>query len=143
MAPRLHHIGIAVPDIARMIRMLEEVLDLSFSPAEDVETQKVRVSFARAEGCKIELIEARSENSPSMPLLPHPIASYLKKHGAGAHHLCFSVPDLDSAIKRISEKDIGVLGEGAFSGHAEARSAFLDPNSFDGLLIELREEKDD
>jgi methylmalonyl-CoA/ethylmalonyl-CoA epimerase len=72
-----------------------------------------------------------------------PIARFLADHPAGGmHHVCFEVPDLAQAARRLTEAGARVLGDGTPKLGAHGRPVlFLHPRDFDGTLIELEEVK--
>lgn len=136
---KLDHIGIAVDDLGKAKEKFEKSLKCSFSTPCIVEKQAVEVCFATMGGVKVELIRATSGQSPILPILPHPIVSFLEKNGWGIHHIAFAVPDLKAALTHFKKIGISPVGEEAVDG-AEGLVSFLDPNAFNGLLIELCEE---
>jgi len=88
---RLHHIGIAVDNIAEKATLYCRTVPVGF-PAEIIhdEIQQVRVAFANVgNGITIEFIEPDGENSP--------VANALR-HGISLHHICYEVQDLEQAI---------------------------------------------
>jgi methylmalonyl-CoA/ethylmalonyl-CoA epimerase len=91
---KLHHIGIAVDDIAHHAEQYRKALGISLTgEIIDDEIQKVRVAFA-AVGPEtfIEFVEPLGDDSPITRLL---------KKGGGLYHVCYLVPDVDSAIQRV------------------------------------------
>lgn len=138
---RLAHVGIAVADLEAARESLGRALGVIFEPAEDVETQKVRVAFAPE--VHLELVQATSERSPRFPMLDHPIASHLRKHGEGLHHLSYYVPDLPAAIRRLHDASIRTLTDEPQRGARDTRVVFLHPDDCQGVLIELCEGGDD
>jgi methylmalonyl-CoA/ethylmalonyl-CoA epimerase len=91
---RLHHIGIAVDNIATHAEAYRRALgiDLSTEVVEDP-IQRVRVAFARVgTDSFIEWIEPMDESSP--------IASVLR-NGGGIYHVCYEVSNLEAAIEQV------------------------------------------
>ncbi len=138
--PRFGHVGIAVDDLEAARDGLARVLGLAFGPVEQVEAQQVRVCFAAAAG--IELVQATSEHNPALPIMPHPIASFLGRHGQGLHHLSFAVPDVAAAIETLHARGVRTLTDEPQPGAHGARVVFLHPDDCEGILIELCEESD-
>jgi methylmalonyl-CoA/ethylmalonyl-CoA epimerase len=130
---RLEHIGIAVEDVETMTRVLSEVLGRRPYKAETVSSEGVRTLFLNAGGAKLELLESTSQDSP--------IAGFLKKRGAGMHHLAFEVADLDGEIARLETLGYEVLGK-ARPGADGKRIVFLHPRSTGRVLIELCQQVD-
>ena len=56
------------------------------------------------------------------------------------HHLCYEVSDINSALKKLLEKGLRVLGDGRPKPGAHGKPVvFLHPKDFYGTLIELEE----
>ena len=79
---RFHHIGLAVSSICELCPDCEIVSE---------QTQKVSLAFIKVSGVTIELLEPLDEKSP--------IARSLRE-GVKLLHLCYEVPDLESALER-------------------------------------------
>lgn len=90
---RLNHIGLVSQNMAEFVKIFRLLgLDEVTHPETDP-LQKVSASFITADGeVHIEILEPTDDSSP--------ITHFLKKRGAGLHHLCFEVDD----IKEIADK---------------------------------------
>jgi len=130
--PVLDHIGIAVSSLEG-VRRFYEALGFTIDGVEDVPSQMVRVGFIPVGDGKIELLEATSEDSP--------IAGFLKKKGGGLHHLCFRVPDIEAAMKRLRGEGFRLLSDEPIEGAHHCRVCFVHPKSSGGVLIELSQPK--
>lgn len=82
---RFEHIGLAVRSLAG------EVKDSEIT--EDPE-RKVNVAFVCIDDIKVELVEPNTEKSP--------VTNILKK-GQNLYHMCFTVPDLEKAVRAARE----------------------------------------
>ena len=110
---RLHHIGFVVPTLDAghsMFRALGFTVD---TPEYNDPVQKVTVQFIRpGSEVLIELIAPVDEKSP--------VSRFLTQRGAGLHHLCYEVPDIDSASEYLRHEGSVVtcapVGAVAFSG---------------------------
>ena len=95
---------------------------------EIVEAVGVRLVYLigedRSEQCAVQLVE---------PMRDGPIASYLKDHGEGPHHVCFVAPDVTYALEALGDKDANV-----FLGGKGRRACFLS-GRLSGVLVELVE----
>lgn len=93
-APRLHHVGFVVPDMAALDRM-GGVLGLSLTGGITADpAQRVRVAFlagATEDAGLLELIEPMGSDSP---------VAALAGRGGGLHHVCYEVADLDGWVER-------------------------------------------
>ena len=125
----LDHIGVAVADLdAALAPWL--ALGLVKTSEEIVASERVRVAFLPVGGgARVELLAPTSPDSP--------IAAFLQKRGAGVHHLCFKVPDIDAAIGELRGRGYAFVGDAPRPGAGGARVAFLHPKSMGGVLVEL------
>ena len=88
------------------------------------------VSF-RLGDTSLELLEPRDPDSP--------VAKFLARRGPGIHHVCFRVPDLDSALARCRAAGFRLVDETPRRGAGGRRIAFVHPKSTSGVLLELTE----
>jgi methylmalonyl-CoA/ethylmalonyl-CoA epimerase len=125
--PRVSHIGIAVKAIAESIPFFRDVLGLREVKLDDSDGARI-VGFSAGEPL-VELLEADDPASP--------IARFVAKRGAGIHHICFSVDDLDATLERCRAAGIQLIDEKPRIGAEGKRIAFLHPKSTGGVLVEL------
>jgi methylmalonyl-CoA epimerase len=128
---KIDHIGIAVPDLEAAVAAFAAVLGTQPFSIEEVPDQKVRTAFFAAGDTNLELLVPTSHDSP--------ISSFLEKRGAGLHHLCFEVPDLEAALAECKANGMRLIDETPRIGAHGKRIAFLHPKSTGGVLIELCE----
>jgi len=127
---RLAHIGVAVPSLDAILPFYREVLGLAEVPLADADG--ARIAGLAAGDALVELLEPVQPGSP--------ISKFLEKRGAGIHHLCFAVPDLDDALARCRRAGLKLIDETPRPGAEGKRIAFLHPSSTGGVLIELTED---
>ncbi|HYN06832.1 MAG TPA: methylmalonyl Co-A mutase-associated GTPase MeaB [Vicinamibacterales bacterium] len=125
----LDHVGVAVRDPAELVGLFDRLFGLQTGEPEDVGAHRVR--FVGTAGTTVELVEARTSDSP--------IARFLEKRGPGLHHLCFLVPDIDAAMTTLKERGVQFIDEQPRRGAHGSRIAFLKPASVGGLLVELKQ----
>lgn len=133
MIGRLNHIAIAVPDLQKATAKYRDMLGASVSAPQALPEHGVTVAFVDTGNTKVELLEPLGPNSP--------IAGFLEKNpDGGMHHMCFEVPDLADAARRLVAGGARVLGDGQPKTGAHGLPVlFLHPKAFDGVLIELEE----
>jgi methylmalonyl-CoA/ethylmalonyl-CoA epimerase len=127
--PRVSHIGIAVETLDKSLPFFRDVLGLAEVPLDD--SDGARIVGLRAGESLVELLEADDPASP--------IARFVARRGAGIHHICFSVDDLDATLERCRRAGVQVIDEKPRVGAAGRRVAFLHPRSTGGVLVELSE----
>ena len=89
----IDHIGYAVSDIDRSLKLF---LKLGYEKLSDLvidEIRDVKVVFIKHGNLKIELISPISEKSP--------INGYLKKNGNTLYHICYLVSDINDTIEKL------------------------------------------
>ena len=141
MKLKLHHIGIAVKEIGPLAKLFENKLGLEFEEPENVDAQKVKVTFTKQHP-SVELVQATDDKSGQFPLLPHPIAGFIKSKGEGLHHICFSVSNIEEAYTEFTNSGVKILGKEIQKGSKGKRIFFIDPTETGGILIEIKEEKE-
>jgi len=124
---RVSHIGIAVKALSETIPFFRDVLQLREVELDDAYGAKI-VGLSAGEPL-VELLEADDPGSP--------IAKFVAKRGAGIHHICFSVDDLDATLERCRRAGIELIDERPRVGAEGKRIAFLHPRSTGGVLVEL------
>jgi len=82
-------------------------------------------------GATLELVEPLSPESP--------IGKFLDARGAGLHHICLLVTDIDAALAALKAKGVRLIDETPRTGAHGSRIAFLHPSSANGLLIEIKQ----
>jgi methylmalonyl-CoA/ethylmalonyl-CoA epimerase len=135
MIGRLNHVAIVVPDLAAAAARYRDLLGAAVQAPRDLPEHGVTIVFVDLPNSRIELMHPLGADSP--------IARFLADHPAGGmHHVCFEVPDLAQAARRLTEAGARVLGDGTPKLGAHGRPVlFLHPRDFDGTLIELEEVK--
>jgi methylmalonyl-CoA/ethylmalonyl-CoA epimerase len=125
---RLDHVGVVVADADAAASQFEFSLGLRVDEDEVIEGVGVRLVYLVAQDasdqCAVQLVE---------PLRDGPIASYLRDHGEGPHHVCFVTPAIDDALEALGDTEANV-----FLGGKGRRACFLS-RRFGGVLVELVE----
>lgn len=136
---RLNHIGVATPSIAESVAYYREVMGAtSITEPFDLPEQGVKVCFVDTKGAnealdgtQIELIEPLDASSP--------IHGFLAKNPAGGqHHVCFEVPDIESARAWFEGLGKRILGPTRIGAHGTP-IFFLHPKDMMGQLTEIME----
>ncbi|OQY27120.1 MAG: methylmalonyl-CoA epimerase [Candidatus Cloacimonetes bacterium 4572_55] len=127
--PKIDHLGIAVKSIEERVKFYEHVLGLEIEHTEIVESEKVKAAFLNVGGTHIELLEPTSDDSA--------IAKSIAKRGEGIHHICYEVPDMQSAIDKCKAMGMRMLDKAPRPGAKGKLVAFIHPKSAGGILVEL------
>jgi methylmalonyl-CoA/ethylmalonyl-CoA epimerase len=137
MIGRLNHVAIVVPDLVAAAARYRDLLGADVGPPKHLLEHGVTVVFVQLDNSKIELMTPLGDASP--------VKKFLAEHPSGGmHHVCFEVPDIDSAARKLVEGGARVLGDGKPRTGAHGLPVlFLHPKDFDGTLIELEEVKPD
>ena len=128
---RINHVAIVVEDLEYSLAFWRDSLGLKLSHVEDVPDQESLVAFLPVGDAEVELVKPTSDNSG--------VARYLKKRGAGVHHICFEVDNIDSCLQILKERQVRLINEEPIIGTGGKRIAFLHPESTHGVLVELYE----
>lgn len=128
-APRIAHVGIAVPSIAAALPFYRDVLGLEPGAPETADGASI-VGLAFGD-VHVELLEPRDATGP--------IATFLARRGPGIHHICYRVADLDAALARCRAAGYRLVDETPRRGAGGRRIAFLHPKATSGILLELTE----
>lgn len=125
---KINHVAIVVPDIESSLSFWRDALGLELHHVEDVPSQKSQVAFLPLGESEVELVRPTTDDSG--------VAKFLADRGAGMHHLCFEVDDIDGMLADLKAKGIRLINETATQ--LEGRKvAFVHPKSANGVLVEL------
>ena len=131
---KMDHIAIAVKDLQGSIARWVKALGMVAGEVEDLPERGVRLCKMKAPGSPaLELISPLGEDST--------VARFLTDHGEGIHHFCFEVQDIEKSLEQMKRGGVRLIHERPVSGAGGSRIAFIHPQSFNGVLIELVEKK--
>ena len=126
------HLGIAVHDLRAATALYETLCGAPATHTEEVEEQRVRVSFFEVGESHIELLEATDPSSP--------IAKFLEKNPRGGlHHICVEVSDIEATLAAYKAQGVRLIDEAPRRGAHNKRVAFVHPAATGGVLLELSE----
>ncbi|XWX02617.1 methylmalonyl-CoA epimerase [Aggregatilineales bacterium SYSU G02658] len=127
---RINHVAIVVPDIDAGLAFWRDALGLPVGERKRVAQEAVDIAFLEAGEAHLELVQPISEDSG--------IAQYLAKKGAGMHHLCLEVDDIEAAMQRLRAHGAQLLNDTPKERDG-IRYVFVHPRSTGGVLLELYE----
>jgi len=134
MIKTIDHIGIAVKDLEESLHRWKMMFGFLDHGIEKITERGVKVvRLDGEEGPSVELVSPLGEASP--------IDKFLEERGEGIHHICFKVLDIHAAMKSLQKNGVKFVDQKPRKGAEGSLVAFLYPRSFNGVLIELKEEK--
>lgn len=132
MAPiKINHLAVVVEDVEQALKFWHEGLGLNVSKQEHNEEEAVDIAFLPVGESKIELLAPFTDDSG--------VAKYLAKRGAGMHHVCLDVEDIEAAMNALTSKGFELINETPRTRDDGTRYAFIHPKSTGGVMIELYE----
>ncbi len=127
----LNHIALVVEDLREALVFWSEQLGLpAAGVAQTAPDEGVEIAFLQLGDARLELIQPRDKASG--------VARYLAKRGAGLHHICLEVQDLDAKLGELAAQGIELINEAPREREGR-RYAFVHPASTGGVLLELYE----
>ncbi len=127
---RVNHLGVIVGDLDDAVQSFTEHLGLELDHVEQY-GDELDIAFLPCGETLVELIKPLKDQGSN--------ADYLKQHGPGIQHVAFEVDDLDAALAELAERGVEPLGDAPLPGAGGTRIAFLEPQAFGGILVELCE----
>ena len=127
---KINHLAIAVNDIEEALTFWRDALGLELQHVEEVESQAVKIAFLPVHDNEIELVEPTAEDSG--------VKRFIEKRGAGIHHICLEVDDIESMLEHLKAKNVRLINETPQEDGIPGRKfAFIHPESAFGVLVEL------
>jgi methylmalonyl-CoA/ethylmalonyl-CoA epimerase len=127
--PRINHLAVVVEDISTALNFWHEALGLPLGAVQRNDTEEVEIAFLPLAAGEIELLAPINETSG--------VARYLAKRGAGLHHICLEVDDLEAAITQLKAHGIELINDTPKINPDGTRYCFVHPRSANGVLVEL------
>ena len=126
---RIHHIAVAVENIEAALHFWRDILGIEPSQVTNAPQESAQIAFLPLGETEIELVQPTTPDSG--------LSRFLEKHGAGLHHLCLEVDDLNAWLGRLKSKEVILINEQPKVGEDGRRYAFIHPKSTHGVLLEL------
>jgi methylmalonyl-CoA/ethylmalonyl-CoA epimerase len=128
---KINHVAIVVGDMDTALKFWNEALGLPLKHTECSEEEQSKLAFLSVGESAVELIQPTTTDSG--------VAKYLAKKGAGMHHMCMEVEDIEAAMSQLLDHDIELINESPRLRPDGTRYAFVHPRSTGGVLLELYE----
>ena len=125
----INHIAVVVDNMEKALAFWSDALGIEIHELRDVPAEKSQVAFLPLAGAEVELVKPTTDDSG--------IAKYLAKRGAGMHHLCLEVDDIEGMLSHLKQKNIRLINEEPRTAADGKKYAFIHPESTGGVLVEL------
>jgi methylmalonyl-CoA epimerase len=132
MIEKLDHIGVAVKDLDQAMKLYKDVFGIEPSLIYESSYTKAKIAFFPIGNVNVELIQPVSSDSV--------MGKFLEKRGEGIHHIAYRVRDVDASLNHVEAKGVQLIDKKSRKVRENERVAFLNPNSTNGVLIELIQE---
>ena len=127
--PRLNHLAVVVENISTALSFWHEALGLPLGAIQHNDAEEVDIAFLPLADGEIELLAPINETSG--------VARYLAKRGAGLHHVCLEVDDLEATMARLRANGIELINDAPKTNSDGTHYCFIHPRSANGVLVEL------
>jgi len=124
----LHHVGIAVADLAAAVDRWCGLLGAEVEAEEEVESQGVRAVALWTGTGRVELLAPLAADTP--------VGRFLERRGEGLHHVAFGVDDVVAELRLLRDGGATLIDVEPRQG-LYGPVAFVHPETMGGVLIEL------
>jgi methylmalonyl-CoA/ethylmalonyl-CoA epimerase len=128
---KIDHIGIAVKDLEKAVKLYTDIFGLEIKKIEEIEDLKVKIAFLPIGEVMLELVQ------PTRP--DAPLAKRINENGEGLYHLALRVENVDEALQKMKQSGIEMRDEEPRPGGMGSKIAFSKPDSTHNVMIELVE----
>ncbi len=128
----IDHVAIAVSDLDAAVQRYE-TLGGTVVHRERIVSDGVDEVLLKVADSYIQLLSPFTESST--------VAKFLSKRGEGLHHLGLRVPDCAGAVRELTEQGFVLIDPEPRTGSRGTLVAFVHPQSMNGTLIELVQER--
>lgn len=129
MGKSLNHVGIVTDDLQKAVKFWRDGLGLPVTVEERNDEEEVEIVFLGTDTGSIELIAPTTPDSG--------IAKYMAKRGAGQHHVCIEVEDIQATMQQLTDQGFELINEKPRQRHDGTLYAFTHPKSTGGVMVEL------
>lgn len=128
---KINHLAVVVENLDTALGFWRDALGLELHDTEINEAEQVKIGFLEIGESKIELLEPTNPESG--------IGKYLAKKGAGMHHVCVEVDNIETAMQQLRDKNVELINDSPKTRPEGTRYCFIHPKSTGGVLVELYE----
>lgn len=131
MIIRMSHVGVAVKDLEKTLKLYEDVIGLHPEVVKDMGHS--RLAFIPVGDDEIELIQPSGDDSM--------LSNFIKERGEMVHHIALETDDIEAAMEHVKSKGAIMLDEKPIVGAHEVRIAFFTLEGQEDIIFELVESK--
>jgi methylmalonyl-CoA epimerase len=128
---KLHHVGVAVPDLGPAIEMYTSLFGAELTHRASSEKDGLEAAFLQMGDAEIELLAPLREDSA--------VGKFLAKRGPGMHHVAYAVSDIRQAMADARSAGLELIDDEPRMGMHGTLIAFVHPKSVGGVLTEFVE----
>lgn len=141
---KIDHIGIAVRDLEKYLKLFGEDLELEIHSLEEKDPYGgLRGVFAKIGETDFEFLQDRAPDATGKVIDQHDIANWLEKRGEGIHHIALRVDNIEEAMQEARAKGLHVIDDQPRPGARGSKIAFLHPRTTGGILFHFVEREED
>jgi len=124
----LDHLAVVVLDTEKALKLWRDQFGFPVLFTETVNQGSVRLTHLDLGNTHLQLVEPLTSD--------HPLQAWLAKNGAGLHHFCLKVDDVDAAAKVATGLGLRTAPK-PHQGTQGKRAVFLDKTNTQGVQVEL------
>jgi methylmalonyl-CoA/ethylmalonyl-CoA epimerase len=126
------HIGIIVQDLNDTLTLFERLFGLKPTMIQEMPEVGLKIAHLKPENVDIELLQYTMQEES--------FGRKVMGSRSGLNHLCFRVNRVDDSVRSFETQGVKVK-EGFPRQGSHGRVAFFEPETTDGILIELCEQE--
>jgi methylmalonyl-CoA/ethylmalonyl-CoA epimerase len=131
MIIRMSHVGVAVKDLEKTLKLYEDVLGLRPEVVKDM--GRSRLAFIPVGDDEIELIQPSGDDSM--------LSNFIKERGEMVHHIALETDDIEATMEHVKSRGATMLDEEPIVGAHGVRIAFFTLEGQEDVAFELVESK--
>ena len=125
----VHHVGLAVVDLDAAIGTYTQMLGGKLEHREVLADQGVEAASVVFGSSRIELLAPTGDDTP--------VGRFLRKRGAGMHHIAYEVADVADALADLAAAGTELIDTVPRRGLFGLQVAFVHPDAVHGVLTEV------
>lgn len=128
---KIDHIGIAVTDLEKALRLYTDLFGLEVKRIEEFKDLKVKIAFLAVGEVMVELVQPTEADAP--------LANRIQEKGEGLYHLALRVENINEAFQQMKDRGIEMRENEPRPGGMGSKIAFSKPESTQNVTFELVE----